>query len=294
VSGFVVCQSCGTRIKAGRGHCLRCFEPLPDVDAPPRTPLSVSLGLSRNAEIGLLVGAALAVALLLVVIWQTWPVPADESVMPATNALLPPAPADGDVPGAAAEPLSAAPVAATADPEPDLDAARAGLEEKLAARPRDHELMNRLGQLLERMGRKDDAAARFESAVALAPLEPAYRINLARAAGELGQLDRAVDQYREAMRLRPKDFETLNVLAATLQKKGDAAGAVAEFERASRLSPSSAPAALGLATSLEKVGRVDEAIVQFRRYLDLGPAPGDVDRVKGHLAILTRGRPQVK
>ena len=29
MSGFVVCPNCGARIKAGRGHCLRCFETLP-------------------------------------------------------------------------------------------------------------------------------------------------------------------------------------------------------------------------------------------------------------------------
>ena len=32
MSGYVVCRSCGTRIKAGREFCLKCFEPLPHPD----------------------------------------------------------------------------------------------------------------------------------------------------------------------------------------------------------------------------------------------------------------------
>ena len=304
MSGFVVCQSCGTRIKAGRGHCLRCFEPLPDPDVPLPTPLSVSLGLSRNTEIMVGVGAALAVGALVLLIWQTWPVTADDTAQPAglpAAAAAPASPADpasaaAGAPADAATPPAAepAPVAATAPSDPDLETTRAEYERQLADAPKDAVLLNKLGQLLERMGRSEEAAVRFERAIAVMPLEPAYRLNLARAAVQLRQWDRAINQYREVMRLRPKDYDTLTTLGATLQKKGDDQGAVAEFQRAAHFSPSSTAAALGLAMTLEKVGRVDEAIAEFRRYLELGPSGADAERVRGHLALLTRGRPQVK
>ena len=84
MSGFVVCKACGTRIKAGRGHCLRCFAPLPDPDVPVRPPLSESLGLSRNQGMLFAAGTAVAVVLLAMVIWQTWPVPADDEAQPAS------------------------------------------------------------------------------------------------------------------------------------------------------------------------------------------------------------------
>ena len=304
MSGFVVCQSCGTRIKAGRGHCLKCFAPLPDPDAPVPTPLSVSLGLSRNTEIIVWIGAALAVVLLAVVIWRTWPVAVDDLAQPA------------DIPAAATAPGPPSPVAASAgvrdasgrptvepspaggsvgvSTDPALEATRADYEQKLTGRPQDPELLNKLGQVLERMGRAGEAAARFERAVALAPLEPTYRLNLAQAAGELGQWDRAVDQYREAVRLRPNDYDALNALGLTLQKKGDDQAAVAEFTKARRVNPAASGAALGLATSLEKVGRVDEAIQVFQQYLEIRPTPANAERVKGHLALLSRGRTQVK
>ena len=187
MSGFVVCQSCGTRIKAGRGHCLRCFEPLPDPDAPLPTPLSVSLGLvAKHGDQGRRRRRSRRSALLALVIWQTWPVPAEDEAqsasLPAVAAAPAPAHADRTSPTPARRTAAAPPnrTRRPADPDPDLEATRADYEQKLTARPKDADLWNKLGQLLERMGRTDDAAGRFEHAVTLAPLEPAYRVNLAR------------------------------------------------------------------------------------------------------------------
>jgi len=168
----------------------------------------------------------------------------------------------------------------------------------LTASPTDAALWNQLGDVLERMGRIDEAAVRFERAVGLAPREPDYRLNLARVAQALSQWDRAIDQYREVVRLRPRDAQTLGVLGLTLQKKGDDQAAVAEFQKAHKFDPSSPLAALGLATSLEKLGRVEEAEQAFKAYLQITPPPADADRVRGHLALLARtraqGKPQVK
>lgn len=182
--------------------------------------------------------------------------------------------------------------AASADP--NLEATRAEYEQKLGANANDPVLLNKLGEVLVRMGRIDEGAARFARAVALQPLEPAYRINLARAAGELGQTDRSIDQYREAGRLRPRDYDILNALGLALQKKGDDEAAVAEFTKARKANPAGPAAVLGLATSLEKVDRVDEAVDVFHQYLDMAPSPGEVARIRAHLALLSRGRSQVK
>jgi len=302
VSGFVVCRSCGTRIKAGRGHCLKCFEPLPDPDEPVRLPLSESLGLSRNQEIMVAVGTAVAVALLAAVIWQTWPTSENDEAQPVSMPVSSPAaPVQTPTPPAAAEPFERAAAeppraeaSAAASPDPDLDAVRADYESKLANRPNDPDLHSKLGLTLERMGRLPDAEKQFERAVALAPLEPAYRISLARTAAALGQWDRSVDQYRETVRLRPKDYDALTALGQTLQKKNDDQAAVVEFQKARRINPSGPAASLGLATSLEKVGRIDEAVKEFRLYLDIEPPPPDADKVRAHLALLSRSKPQVK
>src|SRR5476651_1703967 len=73
-------------MKAGREFCLRCFEPLPHPDAPVRTPLSVSLGLSGGQQQILGVGVAIAVVALLVVIWNTAPGRVDDLARPADSA----------------------------------------------------------------------------------------------------------------------------------------------------------------------------------------------------------------
>jgi tetratricopeptide (TPR) repeat protein len=242
-------------------------------------------------------------------IWQTWPTRGDDGGLPgdaAAQAAVPsraaaPAPASADRADAAANrpvsepPSSDVPVATSAAPaEPTLEAARAEYEQKLGADSKDAVLLNRLGEVLVRMGRTDEAAARFARAVSLQPLESTYRINLARATGELGQTDRSIVQYREASRLRPMDYDTLNALGLALQKKGDDEAAVAEFAKARRANPSGPAAVLGLATSLEKVGRVDEAIDVFHQYLDMPTSPAEIDRIKAHLELLSRGRSQVK
>ena len=107
-------------------------------------------------------------------------------------------------------------------------------------------------------------------------------------------MQRSIDQYREAARLRPRDYEVLNALGLALQKKGDDEAAVAEFTKARRANPAAPGAVLGLATSLEKVGRVDEAIDVFHQYLDMPTSPAEMAKVKEHLALLSRGRSQVK
>lgn len=304
MSGFVVCPKCGTRIKAGRGHCLKCFEILPDPDLPVAPPLSESLGLSRNTAVGVWIAAGAAAVVLAAVIWQTWPTPVDDVAHPvdvapiaasrpagATPESREPATSVPDPePAAPAEPVSSA----TAAPEADLDASRADYEQKLAGRPKDPDLLNKLGLVLERMGRHDQAASRFERAIAAAPLEPVYRLNLARAAGQLGQTDRAIGQYREVVRLRPRDYDTLHALGLALQTKGDDQAAVVEFAKARKVNPSAPDAAFALATSLEKVGRVDEAVAVFQEYLDIGPSPAEAAKVRAHLALLSRGRSQVK
>jgi Flp pilus assembly protein TadD len=307
LSGFVVCRACGTRIKAGRGHCLKCFAPLPDSEESAPPPLSESLGLSRNVQMGIWVGAAFAATLLAFTIWQTWPVPGDDIAQPADPASVavaprapaptPAAPDTADVVSRPPTEPSSADAAGASTPaaaDRNLETTRADYEQKLTAQPKDPVLLNKLGEVLERMGQVDEAAARFARAVALQPLEATYRINLARAAGQLGQMQRSIDQYREAARLRPRDYEVVNALGLALQKKGDDEAAVAEFTKARRADPAAPGAVLGLATSLEKLGRVDEAIDVFHQYLDMPASPAEIAKVKEHLALLSRGRSQVK
>jgi tetratricopeptide (TPR) repeat protein len=306
VSGFVVCTACGTRIKAGRSHCLRCFEPLPDPDVPVRPSNWQSLGLSTTAR--MLVGVvSLAVALALVgIIWSTWPQsPVDSdarpSAAPGTRAApaSPPAPtADpADTPPVDAAALDAPPVAGakpaplTAADRSDLEALRAKYEQVLAKTPDDPDTLNRLGQVLMRLERPSEALAPLSRAVALGPDVPRNHVNLARAATAAGNAGQAIEEYREAVRLLPTDFAIRYTLALALQKHGEHEAALPEFERTIQLAPSDATPHVSYAESLEQLQRTSDAIREYRRYLEMRPAARDAGDIRARLERLAPARP---
>jgi len=310
VDEFVVCPSCGTRIKAGREFCLRCFEPLPTPERPVQPTIWVSLGLSdTKKQIVAVVAAALAVGLLAIIL-TTAPPAIDDTARPAASSIGARPNTPAQVP---AVPQPAPAVAASArtvpifEPTPGpradapstpstadiaaLNSKRSADEAELIKRPDDAELQSDLGQVLERLGRPADAIPRFERAIALAPDKARFHSNLAHAAVQLGLWDRAVGEYREAVRLRPDDFTAQYSLALTLHRKGDDGAAIPEFQRAIVLNAGDASAYLSLGISLETVGRVTEAVQAYRRYLAIQPTSPDAERLKAHVQALEAGQP---
>ena len=299
MSGFVVCPACGTRIKAGRQHCLRCFEPLPDPDIPVRPPIWESLGLSQSKLMIVAIGASLLVLALVAVIWNTWPDPPDDEARPAAAQNgRPVASASPDAPPASAAPSSDPVGVADAPPtemapaeRADLESSRAAYEQALTKTPDDPETLNSLGQLLMRLNHADDAIGRFERAIALAPARAQYHFNLARAATELGRHSRAVEEYREAARLLPQDSATRYTLGLALQKNGDHEAALPELERAIALAPADPNPHLAYAVSLDQLQRIPEAVREYRRYLEMRPTAPDAEVVKTRLQTLRSGQP---
>jgi tetratricopeptide (TPR) repeat protein len=302
VSAYVVCPACGTRIKAGREFCLKCFEPLPHPDAVVPTPLSVSLGLSAGQQAILSIVGGLAVVGLLAVIWQTRPVPIDDEVRPDVRGAERPAPtavaapstpsvqdfAAVHVEGFEPTPLPPAPQVKLEPAEVvALEARLAEYDQELLKRADDSYLLNRKGQVLERLGRVGEAMTCFERAVASAPETPSYHFNLARAASALGRAESAIAEYREVARLQPSDAAAHYTLALALQKQGDDQDAIAEFDRAVALVPGNSNVHLSLGTSLERVGRPADAVHEYQRYLAIQPTSADAQRLKDHVAVLS-------
>jgi tetratricopeptide (TPR) repeat protein len=297
VSGFVVCPACGTRIKAGRGHCLRCFEPLPLPDEPDRPAIWRSLGLSPQQSVigGLL--ASLVVLTLIVVIWRTWPEPADDVATPIASPTT-------RSPQRAAAPVSSTPVrtepipspepsaADARPPEPtaseraDLETKQVALEQALAKTPNDPQALDGLGQVLIRLNRFEDAIAQFERAIAQDPGRVAYRLDLARAAIIIGGRSRAIEEYREVARLLPQDPAIRYTLGIALQQNGDHGAALPEFQRAIALAPADPRAHLAYAVSLDQLQRSADAAEQYRVYVQMRPTAPDVDEVKARIQTL--------
>ena len=296
MSGFVVCPACGARIKAGRGHCLRCFETLP-VEGASEEPQPWYKSLQVSQGTTLIVGVTLTLAALLVsaLIWERATPAVDDVARPAastetaTPARTPARVADPSAvperapilePGFVAAPNAAAPVVA------DFAAARSSYEQALAKRPDDPETLNKLGQALVGLGKLDEAIPRFERASTLAPDRWAYHFNFAHTSSQLLLWDRAVAEYRRAAALSPTDYATQFDLALALHKKGEDSAAVSEFEKAIKLAPAESRTHMSLAITLEKLGRLPEAAREYRRFLEIEPGAPDADKVKAHVESL--------
>ena len=198
MSGYVVCPACGTRIKAGRPFCLKCFGPLPDPEAAVKATIWESLGLSE-LQSALLGGAAvLVVGGLLLVIWETKPAQIDDRAVPIAGAgnAAPPvvaaprtrAPENTDTAASSVEPFERTVVAPAAETRselvdvPALEATLALYDQELTKQPGNADVFNRKGQVLERLGRVSEAATCFERASTLSPDTRVYHFNLARVA----------------------------------------------------------------------------------------------------------------
>jgi Flp pilus assembly protein TadD len=308
MSGFVVCPNCGARIKAGRGHCLRCFETLPVEGATGPEAWWESLQLSQGATLIAGVVLTLAALLLSAVIWETATPTVDNVARPASGAVA--RPASGAASHEAARGVVNSSPAASLIPDPsfvdpahagadslapgDAEAARTTYEESVANHPNDPEALHNLGQALIRLGKVDEAIPRFERAAALAPDKWAYRFNLAYAAGQLSQWDRAATVYRQAAAISPTDGASQFNLAMALHKKGADAAAIPEFEKAIELAPNEPSFRLSLGISLEKVGHIVEAANAYRTFLEMDPGSPDADTLKAHLEALLAAQPPVQ
>jgi Flp pilus assembly protein TadD len=301
VSEFVVCRQCGTRIKAGRQHCLRCFAPLPEADEPVRPPIWESLGLGEGKVMMIGIGASLVVIALVAVIWRTWPERIDDTARPSptpASRAVTPGPAvdtpERTADSSSSDPLTipdATPDEVTPAQRADLEATRTAYEQALAKAPDDAKALDSLGLVLLRLGRPDEAAERFQRAIALDAARAAYHLDLGHAFTDLGNRSRAVQEYREAARLIPEDAATHNTLGLALQKNDDYQAALAEFERAIALAPEDPKPHLGYAVSLDHLQRPSDALREYRRYLDMRPSAPYAQDVRARIQALASSRP---
>ncbi len=293
-------------MKAGRAHCLRCLAELPNADAPARTTMWESLGLSDSNRM-VLVGALAVIVLAFVAVVSFTQSGASDDVARAVTIELPVAAAKPAQSTPPAESLEAASSVPAYEPRTFLDSTRRGpavftsgdfasarlaYERAILERPDDAEALNSLGELLVRLHRVDEAFVRFERAVALAPNRSTYHFNLAHSAAELGHLDRAAGEYRQAARLVPADYAAQYNLAMALHKKGDDEAAIPEYQKAIASAPGEAGFHASLAVSFEKVGRIADAVREYRNYLQMDPGGPGADQLKAHVELLSAGLPK--
>jgi tetratricopeptide (TPR) repeat protein len=289
--GFVICASCGARIKANRERCLRCEAPLVAWQKPELLP-----SWMQRLGGGSLIFAIVAIVILafgIMMFYDSRSRTTDDVARPVSSANLSPSRSSG-TPAGPAQLSAIEPLASLDSPgrggvdlmRGDFTALRKRYEEELAKKPTDLQLLNNLGLTLERLGQIDAAIARFETALQASPQSWAYHFNLAHALAERQDWDRAISEYRVAARLLPTDFATLYNLAMVLHRKGDEVGAIPELQKGIETAPGVAAFHLALGVCLEKVGRLSDAGREYQTYLDMAPAAPDADKVRSHLQTL--------
>jgi tetratricopeptide (TPR) repeat protein len=289
--GFVICASCGTRIKANRERCLRCEAPLVAWRKPELLPPWLqrigggTLIFAIVAGMILLFGAAMFVESR----------STDDAARPLSSAGVPRAVQSPSGTPAASAPLSAVePVVSLDTPRrggvdllrADFSGLRVRYEEQLQKKPGDPELLNNLGLILEHLGRIDEAIARFESALQADPQNFSYHFNVAHATSQRHEWDRSIAEYRLAAALLPTDYATRYNLGMALHLKGDEGGAVPELQQGIGMAPSVGPFHLLLGVVFEKLGRMSEAAQEYETYLAMAPSAPDADRVRSHRQLL--------
>lgn len=259
---YVVCPACGTRIKAGRGHCLRCFELLPQPGTPRVLAIWESLGWSQRAQVTFAAAASLAVVTLAMIIWRTRTPEVDDVARAAPTT----ATAVAIAPPRAPAPAAVAAVVEDTPPEP----VHAGSEG-------DEPFFD-----LPRAASHDDGT-RYEETLA--------HFKLARTAVDRGHWTRAIAEYGAATSLAQDDASALYNFALALHRRGDERDAIAAFHKAIALAPDEAIFHLPLAVAFENVGQIGDAANEYRKFLAAAPDTAAADRARSRLEALSTGSP---
>src|SRR5215467_4623658 len=180
--GFVICASCGARIKANRERCLRCEAPLVAWEKPELLPSWLQRLGGGTLVFGIVAVAGLGVMVALYVDSRSsTPDDASRSSRPRVTQ-----PAEQNVAVQSAvqrpglEPVDFMDIRrGTADLSGDVASAREKFEDAARKSPDDPELQNNLGLVLERLNQIDAALARFERATQLDARNWEYHFNLA-------------------------------------------------------------------------------------------------------------------
>ena len=145
------------------------------------------------------------------------------------------------------------------------------LRRAIALRPDLAEPHNNLGIALAAVGKMDEAIAAYRTTIALQPNHARAHSNLGNALKTDGETTEAIAYYRKALSLESNYAEAHSNFGALLNEIGDAEEALKHHRRAIELRPDYAEAHSNLGSALSRLGRHDEAIAAHRRAISLQP-----------------------
>ncbi len=167
-----------------------------------------------------------------------------------------------------------------------LDDAAAFCRKAIEAEPGNPIGHSSLGWVLARQGKSEEATGCYRKAVELDPKNVDAREKLCQSLERQGNWETAATLYREALGGNPKDARARSGLAALLQRHDKWPEAVALYRKALEDDPKDANARVELANSLAGQGKLGEAESEFRRTLQ--QRPGDIVAIQGLGKVLKR------
>jgi len=153
----------------------------------------------------------------------------------------------------------------------DFFTASALLREMLSRHPEDGGLVHRLGQLLTREGKKDEALALYDRYPQAWKKMPEAYFHLASLHQGRHEFEKAVALFRIGLTLAPENLASRLQLADTLSWMQQYQEAIALYREVLAKQPGLRPARFALARVLAWNGMRDEAIQEYR--LALGDLP---------------------
>jgi serine/threonine-protein kinase len=145
----------------------------------------------------------------------------------------------------------------------------------LAARPNSPGMYLRLGVVLKRQGRLDEAIALCRKAIELDPTYSASHNNLGNALKVKGELGEAIKEFHHAIRLDPKNALAYRNLGDVLLMQGKPVEAEAAYRKALDLKPNSDEAYYAyynLGGALLQQAQFNKALTALKKGADLLPA----------------------
>jgi protein O-GlcNAc transferase len=157
-----------------------------------------------------------------------------------------------------------------------LDEAVECYRRALAISPNDATVHANLGSALKALGRLDEAIASFERALALQPGLLHAQANLANAMMVKGNWDDAVALYRTIIAVQPGLPGALSNLGMVLRAQGKLENAVDIYRRSLAINPADPAAHANLGNVLADLGQLAEARASYQQALALKPDYAEV------------------
>ncbi|MGB5211491.1 MAG: sulfotransferase [Gammaproteobacteria bacterium] len=151
-----------------------------------------------------------------------------------------------------------------------LGAAADTLRSLIQAQP-DAEVFERLGSVLNRLGRFQEALPALRQALDLQPGNATAWNSAGEALGNIGRFSEAVNAFARAVDLRPDFAHAHYNLGLALRAAGKAESAAGVLARAAELAPDAVEPLQALAHQLHSLGRYQQAARAYRKLVELRP-----------------------